>query len=78
MLLGISTSGNAYNVRYAISTAKARGMSVIGLTGTPGGALADMADITMRLPEKETYMVQEQHVITYHALCLLLEQRLFG
>ncbi|PIE34803.1 phosphoheptose isomerase [candidate division KSB3 bacterium] len=78
MLLGISTSGNAYNVRYAVSAAKARGMRVIGLTGSPGGVLADVADIAIQVPEKETYMVQEQHVIVYHALCLLLERRFFG
>ncbi len=78
LLLGISTSGNARNVRYAVSTAQARGMKVIGLTGASGGRLADAADITIKLPEHETYMVQEQHVIVYHALCLLLELRFFG
>lgn len=78
MLLGISTSGNALNVRYAASTAKAVGMTVIGLTGKQGGKLAEAADVIIKVPETETYMVQEQHVIVYHALCLLLELRFFG
>ena len=61
MLLGISTSGNALNVRYAISTAKALGMTTLGLTGKHGGKLAEVADITIQVPATETYMVQEQH-----------------
>lgn len=77
VLLGISTSGNALNVRYAVSVAKALGMAVIGLTGSAGGKLAESADITIQVPEKETYKVQEQHLIVYHALCLWLELRFF-
>ena len=77
VLLGISTSGNALNVRYAVSVAKALGMTVIGLTGSPGGKLAEIADVTIRVPEQETYKVQEQHLIVYHALCLWLELRFF-
>ena len=34
VLLGISTSGNSRNVLYAAVAAKARGMKVIGLTGS--------------------------------------------
>ena len=77
MLLAISTSGNAQNVLYAVSTAKALRMPVIGLSGRGGGALAEVADIALRVPETETYRIQEQHVITYHLLCLLLELRFF-
>jgi D-sedoheptulose 7-phosphate isomerase len=78
MLLGISTSGNALNVRYAISTAEALGMTTLGLTGRHGGKLAEAAYITIQVPATETYMVQEQHEIVYHALCLLLELRFFA
>ena len=52
-------------------------MTVIGLTGNTGGRLAEVADITIRAPEQETYKVQEQHLIVYHALCLWLELRFF-
>lgn len=78
MLIAISTSGNAQNVLYAVSTAKALGMTVIGVTGSAGGMLAQQADIPLKVTESETYKVQEQHVIVYHLLCLLLELRFFS
>ena len=77
-LLGMSTSGNALNVRYAISTAKALGIKTIGLTGKDGGKLAAVADIVLKVPETETYIVQQQHSIVYHTLCLMLELRFFS
>ena len=55
VFLGISTSGNSKNVRYAAVTAKAKGLKVIGLTGKSGGALADYADVCIRAGASETY-----------------------
>lgn len=78
VLLGISTSGNSKNVLYAAVTAKAKGMKVIGLTGAKDSRLSEMADVCIRVPETETYMVQELHLPVYHALCLMLEERFFG
>jgi len=73
VLLGISTSGNAENVLYAIVTAKALGLTVIALTGEGGGRIAEIADIAMRVPAAETSRVQELHSIVYHTLCEMLE-----
>lgn len=78
VFLGISTSGNSKNVLYAAVTAKAKGMKVIGLTGCGGGKLAELADVCVRVNEKETYKIQELHLPIYHCLCLMLEQRFFG
>lgn len=78
VLLGISTSGNSKNVAYATVTARAKGIKVIGLTGEKGGELATAADIAIRVPETETFMIQELHLPVYHCLCLMLEQRFFG
>ena len=78
VLLGISTSGNSKNVLYAAVTAKAKGMKVIGLTGAKESMLSEMADVCIRVPETETYMVQELHLPVYHAMCLMLEEKLFG
>lgn len=78
VFLGISTSGNAKNVMYATVVAKAKGMKVIGLTGAKGGELAKSADVAIRVPETETYMIQELHLPVYHCLCLMLEERFFG
>lgn len=78
VFLGISTSGNSENIIYAAVTAKAVGMKVIGLTGIGGGKLASFADLTISVPEYETYRIQELHLPIYHCLCLMLEERFFG
>lgn len=76
--LAISTSGNSKNIMNATVVARAIGMSVIGLTGKNGGELAQVADVAIKVPETETYMVQELHLPVYHCLCLMLEDRFFG
>lgn len=77
VLLGISTSGNSKNVMYAMTAAKAIGMKTIGLTGKDGGQLKHIADVTIVVPETETFKIQELHLPVYHALCLMLEERFF-
>ena len=77
VFLGISTSGNAENVMYAAVTARAKGMRVIALTGKTGGNLGAFADISIIVPEQETYKIQELHLPIYHALCLMLEERFY-
>lgn len=78
VFLGISTSGNSKNVLYAAVTAKAKGLKVIGLTGAKDNKLMKFADVCIRVPETETYKIQELHMPVYHCLCLMLEERFFG
>ena len=78
VFLGISTSGNSKNVMSATVVARALGIRVIGLTGATGGELAKVADVAIRVPETETYMIQELHLPVYHCLCLMLEDKFFG
>jgi D-sedoheptulose 7-phosphate isomerase len=77
VLLGISTSGNSKNIMYAMTAARAIGMKTIGLTGRNGGELKETADVSIVVPEKETFKIQELHLPVYHALCLMLEERFF-
>lgn len=77
VLLALSTSGQARNVLLAVQVAQARGMKVIGLTNAVGGRLAERADVCLKMPEKETYKVQELHLPVYHCLCMMLEARYF-
>ncbi len=76
--LGISTSGNSKNVLYAAVNAKAKGLHVIGLTGSRENRLMKYADVCIRVPETETYKIQEYHLPVYHCLCLMLEEKFFG
>ena len=78
VFLGISTSGNSKNVMSATVVARALNIKVIGLTGAAGGELGTVADVCIRVPETETYMIQELHLPVYHCLCLMLEDRFFG
>ncbi len=78
VFLGISTSGNSKNVMSATVVARALGIKVIGLTGAKGGELASVADVAVKVPETETYMIQELHLPVYHCWCLMLEDKFFG
>lgn len=77
LLIAISTSGNAQNVGHAATLARALGGKVLALTGEGGGRLAGLADVTVRVPAKQTYQIQEFHLPVYHALCAAVESALF-
>ena len=77
VLLAISTSGNAKNLIYAALTARAKDMPVILLSGKDGGKLRAIADVSIVVPNQETYQIQELHLPIYHALCLQLEDKFF-
>lgn len=78
VFLAISTSGNSANILNAAVVAKASNIKVIALTGAGGGKLAKVADVTVKVPETETYKIQELHLPIYHCWCLLLEDRFFA
>lgn len=78
VLIGISTSGNAGNVLGAARAAKLQGAKVIGMTGSRESKLSVVADITVRVPDTETYRIQEYHLPVYHWLCACLEDEIFA
>jgi len=78
VLLALSTSGSSANVVNAVKTAKAFGLSVVGMTGRSGGKMKDLCDVCIRVPANETYHIQQYHQAIYHALCALLEDDFFG
>ena len=74
VFLGISTSGNSKDVIYALAVAKALGVKTVALTGKTGGKCKALADISIVVPENETFKIQELHLPVYHALCLTIEE----
>ena len=78
LLICISTSGNSENVVNAASVAKAIGVTTVALTGKSESNLSAICDITIRVPELETYKVQELHLPVYHYLCASVEKHFFG
>ncbi|MCI1207980.1 MAG: SIS domain-containing protein [Treponema sp.] len=74
----ISSSGNSENVLKAAEVAKRLGLFVLGLTGLAGGRLAQISDVCIKVPEKETYKIQELHLPVYHCLCMMIENHFFS
>ncbi len=77
VFIAISTSGNAKNIIYAAKVAKAMGIKIISFTNNNGGKLAEMADIAIKAPSKETYIAQEYHEAIYHEICMKVEGYFF-
>ena len=78
LVIGISTSGNSKNVVNAVKVANALGVKTLSLTGKTGGILSDISDVTIKVPEMETYKIQEYHLPVYHYLCAETERHFFG
>ena len=78
VLVSISTSGNSKNCVYATLVAKAMGVKTLFLGGGTGGKLKTVSDISIVVPESETYKVQELHLPIYHTLCAMLEEEFFA
>ena len=78
VFLGISTSGNSKNIIYAAEVAKSLNIKVGGLSGGTGGEMAYISDVCIKVPEIETFKIQELHLPIYHAICLELENKFFG
>ena len=77
-LICLSTSGNSRNVVLAAKAAKAKGLNVLALTGEADSALSALADVTVQVPARDTYRVQEYHLPVYHYLCAAVEATFFG
>lgn len=76
VLLGMSTSGNSANVVKAFEAAREMGIVTIGLTGENGGRMADLSDILVAVPHKQTNHIQEAHITIGHLICALVESAL--
>jgi len=76
LLLAFSTSGNSRNVIRAVEAARSGCVTTVGLTGSSGGRLADLADIALRVPSDSVSHIQEVHLALGHVLCEFVESRL--
>ena len=77
VLLAISTSGGSANVLNAVDVAKAKGMTVVALTGKTGGELSKVCDIEIRAPHSEyADRAQELHIKIIHSLIHYIEEHI--
>ncbi len=77
VIIGLSTSGNSTNVVKAFEQAKETGITTVALTGESGGKMAEIADIVIKVPSKDTPRIQEAHILIGHIICQLIESELF-
>ena len=77
LVIGLSTSGNSKNVVNAIEVAKCLGVKTLSMTGKNESKMSQMSDVTIKVPETETYKVQEYHLPVYHYLCAEVEKVFF-
>ncbi len=77
VLLCFSTSGNSENVVYAAKAAKAAGIKTVSVTGEKESRLSENSTLCIRLPENETFKIQELTLPVYHCLAAMLEDKFF-
>jgi D-sedoheptulose 7-phosphate isomerase len=75
-LVAISASGNSPNVLASAQVARQAGATVIALTGQSGGALRDLADLTIRVPSPSIEQVEDAHLMIAHSMCVTLRGQL--
>ena len=74
---GISTSGQSPSVLNALTAARDSGLRTLALTGAGGGRMRAYCDVCLVAPATHTPRIQELHLVTYHAICAAVEERLF-
>jgi D-sedoheptulose 7-phosphate isomerase len=78
VFIGLSTSGRSENVLAALRAAREAGLTTVGFTGSGGGEMRALCDFICTAPSDDTALIQQIHLVAAHALCLLVEQDLFG
>jgi phosphoheptose isomerase len=72
VLVLLSTSGRSENLLRAADAGRARGATVLAMTGPAPNPLADRADDVLAVPGC-TATVQEAHLISVHLVCAAFE-----
>lgn len=75
-VVGISTSGTSANVLEAMRAAREAGAVTVGFTGERGHDLAALCDVCLKAPSSQTPRIQEAHLVAWHLICDIVEQRL--
>ena len=73
VLVAISTSGNSMNIIRALETAQEIGIFTIGMTGSGGGKIRNVAEMLIEVPSDSTPRIQEMQIIIGHVLCEIAE-----
>jgi D-sedoheptulose 7-phosphate isomerase len=77
VFVAISTSGRSPNILTALRTAREMGIEAVGFTGSHDNPMRGLCDICLAAPTEETALIQQVHIVAAHAICGLVEARLF-
>lgn len=73
LLVAISTSGTSKNVVLAAQAARAKGMTVVAMTGADARTLGELADRVLAVPSTTTARIQEMHILAGHIWCEMVD-----
>ena len=73
IFIPITTSGNSHNLIEAVKTANDKGVKIVALTGSTGGALAKICEC-IKVPSDNVPRIQECHILIGHLLCQIVEE----
>ena len=76
VVVAISGSGNSPNIVKAVEYARAQGATVIGFCGSPGGRLAQLANLKVVIPSPKITQQEDGHMILDHAIATALRERI--
>ena len=74
--VAISTSGRSPNVIAALKAAREIGLTTIGFSGS-SGEMRPLCDLLVAVPSRDTALIQQVHLLAYHAICGIVERELF-
>jgi D-sedoheptulose 7-phosphate isomerase len=77
VLFALSTSGRSPNILAALRAARAGGLATVGFTGQGGAEMSPLCDLLLRVPSGATPRIQEGHEALGHAICAIVEARMF-
>jgi phosphoheptose isomerase len=75
-LVAISTSGASRNILAAVDAARRKRLAVVALLGEDG-PLAQAADVAVRVPSRDTQVIQQVHLAVEHVICELVERAMY-
>lgn len=78
LVIGLSGSGNSANVVNALLWAKNHGIRTAALTGYKGGRCARIADISIHIPVSDMEIVEDLHMMVFHAIKRHITNTLLG
>ena len=77
VLIGMSASGNSVNIIKALELASSMEITTVSMTGETGGKMKEFSKYLINVPSVDTPRIQEVHMLLGHAICELVEQKMF-